>query len=333
MMVMKKIIGIGNALVDVLAMLDSDEPLTRMQLARGGMELIDDERFSVIHSEFGGLNTTMATGGAAANTVLALAHLGAEPGFVGRVACDDYGRFFMRVFSECGVRLQLQQCVGGHTGVASAFVSPDGERTFATCLGVAAHMRAEDITDTMFAGYDYLYIEGYLVQSHRLMETVLQTARRMGVCVVMDMASYNIVEAERDFFLQLLRDYVDVVLANEEESRVISGGLPPREALDFLSRLCGTAVVKLGAAGAVASAGGETVHCASEPVNCVKDTTGAGDFFAGGFLYALSRGASLVQSLSAGALLGARVIETVGTTLSSETWSEIRLKVERILQN
>lgn len=321
---MKKIIGMGNALVDVLAKVPEEGILEELRLPKGSMQLVDADGYRAIGRRLAAMPTELATGGSAANTMLALANLGAAPGFIGKIGDDDYGRFFAGNARRHGIRPVLLSDELP-TGVASTFITPDGQRTFGTYLGAAARLRPGDVRPEWFEGYDYFYIEGYLVQNHALIELAVDLARQKGLMVCLDLASYNIVEADRDFFARLLQK-TDVVFANEEEARAFTGK-EAREALDELAAICPVAVVKTGADGAWASRGGEAVHVPAIAVPQVVDTTAAGDFFAAGFLYALADDAPLARCLQTGTLLAAHVIQIVGTALPEETWQQIRQEI------
>ncbi len=325
---MKKVLGIGNALVDALVKVENDGILEELALPKGSMQLIDTARYLEISKRMAEMAVSRATGGSAGNTVLALANLGAAPGLVGKISDDENGRFFAENCRTHGITPYLLRDERP-TGVASTFISPDGQRTFGTYLGAAAELQPEDIREEWFEGYSYFYIEGYLVQNHALIERAVDMARSAGLKVCLDLASYNIVEADRDFFAQLLQK-TDVVFANEEEARAFTGKAP-REALAELAALCEVAVVKTGAEGAMASMDGITARIEAFPVAEVVDTTGAGDFFAAGFLYALTLGASLDTCLTSGALLASHVIQLVGTTLPEEVWHDIRKRLAEML--
>lgn len=339
-----KILGIGNALVDILVRLEDETTLEQLGLRRGGMELIDDERQRQIGRLMDSLNPAMATGGSAGNAILALAKMGAEVGFVGRVGDDELGRFFMTKCQERGIdaRVIINK---GMTGVANTFISPDGERTFATHLGEAALLDADDITPELFAGYNLLHIEGYLVQNHALILKAASVAKTLGMRISIDLASYDVVRSDLAFFRQLVSEYVDIVFANEEESAAFTEGKSPDEALREIASMCEVAVVKLGKRGSSAMRGGEAKlddeakrggetlrgnEAPNEPcyapgvTSNVLDTTAAGDFFAGGFLLGFSKGWALEECLSMGALLASRVIRVIGTQVSEKTWEELR---------
>ena len=320
---MDKIIGLGNALVDVLATLDDDGALRSMGLPKGGMTLIDGPRLSVISGVLSRMDTHLSTGGSAGNTIAALAALGAPTAFVGKVGTDRYGAFLRHSLRARGTEDRLIEDAERPSGVAHTFISPDGERTFATHLGAASALRASDFTPATFAGYDCLYVEGYLVQDHDMIARAMQLAKQAGLRVCLDMASYNVVRDDRDFFAQLLTRYVDTVFANEEEARAFTGR-EPEQALHELARTCPIAVVKVGSRGALVQRGTEVVSVPATHVPTVRDTTGAGDFFAAGFLYGLTCGLDLERCGQIGARVSGEVIQIIGTTLPRATWTAIK---------
>ena len=193
---MDKIIGLGNALVDVLATLKDDTLLDEMGLPKGSMQLIDDIKLQQINEKFANMKTHLATGGSAGNTILGLSCLGAATGFIGKVGNDDYGKFFRENLQKNNIedKILLSDLP---SGVASTFISPGGERTFGTYLGAASTLRAEDLSLDMFKGYAYLYIEGYLVQDHDMILRAIKLAKEAGLQICLDMASYNIVENDK----------------------------------------------------------------------------------------------------------------------------------------
>ncbi len=324
---MEKIIGIGNALVDILVRLKDDYLLEKTGLPKGGMTLIDEARQRELRSCMEGLPMEQATGGSAGNTMLALARLGEAAGFVGKVGRDDLGRFYADNCKKVGIEARLLEC-DLPTGVANTFISPDGERTFGTYLGAAATLQASDITPELFEDVGTAHIEGYLVQNHDLMEAICQTATEAGTMLSLDLASYNVVAADLDFFRHLVQDYIDIVFANEEEASAFTGKTDPLEALREIAAYKCLAVVKLGGKGACARLGEEEEVVPSMHMPVV-DTTAAGDFFAGGFLYALNRGASLKDCLNCGSLLAGHIIGVVGTRLPDETWKSLTLTLSR----
>jgi sugar/nucleoside kinase (ribokinase family) len=287
-------------------------------------------KFLKISGKFSGMKTHKATGGSAGNTVLALANLGAHPGFIGKIGNDDFGQYFKKNGLKQGIDMKL---LAGDlpTGVASTFISPDGERTFGTYLGAAATMKAENLTLDMFKGYAYLYIEGYLVQDHELILRAMQLGKEAGLQICLDMASYNIVEGDLEFFDILITKYVDIVFANEEEAKAYTGK-DAWGAINEIASKCSVVIVKLGAQGSCIKKGTECIKLEVPPVKKVVDTTGAGDYYAAGFLYGLTCGYSLEKCSIIGSILASNVIQVVGTTLSKKKWDEIKLNIEALLQ-
>ncbi|MBQ5819242.1 MAG: adenosine kinase, partial [Bacteroides sp.] len=163
---MEKIIGMGNALVDVLIKLKDDSTLTELELSKGSMTLIDDNKLNAINELLKEVKPARVAGGSAGNMIRALVELGGQGGFIGKIADDEFGRYFNDSMTSRGVETYMLFSNTQPSGVASTFISTDGERTFATHLGAAAEQKADELKQEMFEGYHYLFIEGYLVQDH-----------------------------------------------------------------------------------------------------------------------------------------------------------------------
>jgi sugar/nucleoside kinase (ribokinase family) len=201
-------------------------------------------------------------------------------------------------------------------------ITPDGERTFATYLGAAADMHAEDIKKEAFVGYDIFHIEGYLVQDNELIEKAMRLAKEAGCMVSLDLASYNVVNENQRFLKDLISKYVDIVFANEDESFAYTH-LNPEESVAKLAQQCDIAVVKVGKRGSYVQQSNERYHIGAITTSCT-DSTGAGDLYAGGFLHALSDGFDIRRCGEIGTIAAGRIVEVVGTKLSEDTWDEIR---------
>ena len=327
---MDKIIGLGNALVDILVKMEDETLLNELNLPKGSMQLINEDTLKIVENKMDALKTRRSTGGAAGNTISALAKLGATPGFIGKVGNDEFGSYFARTMKRDGVDVHLISS-DLPSGIASTFVSKDGERTFATHLGAAATLRAEELTIDMFQGYTYIYIEGYLLQDHDLILRAMQLAKEAGLQICLDMASYNIVKDERDFFDLLITQYVDIVFANESEAEAFTGK-GPQEALNEIASKCSIAVVKARKQGSFIKRGTECIQVPAPPVKKVVDTTGAGDFYAAGFMYGLTCGYSFEKCAQISSILAGAVIQTLGTELTKKKWDEIKLNIEEVLR-
>lgn len=326
---MKKIIGIGNALTDMLINLDNDSRLTEMNLARGSMSLVDSELQRQISASVATLPTTMSPGGSAANTIRALACLGSSVGYIGKVGEDTAGDFYERALSDLGIEPVVFRG-RDNSGRCLSLVSPDGERTMVTYLGAALELVPEELSASIFEGYDCLYIEGYLVQNHALIEGAVRLAKQCGLQVAIDLASFNVVEDNLEFLRRITAEYVDILFANEDEARAFTGLDDPEQALAQISEMCELTVVKIGRKGALIKQNGEVVQVGIEESARRVDTTGAGDFYAAGFMHGLCKGLSLRQCGTIGAITAGAVIEVVGTTLSSETWQRVLQRVAEV---
>lgn len=326
---MKRIIGIGNALTDMLISLSGDEVLAQYQLDKGSMSLVDNQFQTDILKAVAGLPHSLSLGGSAGNTIRTMARLGTEVGFIGKVGEDSTGDFYIQALRNVGVEPFILRSEHS-SGKCLSLISADGERTLVTHLGAAADLQAEDIDAAVFDGYDALYIEGYLVQDHDLIRTTMARAKQHGLKVAIDLASFNVVRENREFLHDLVERYVDIIFANEEEAYEFSGRRDAMEALLYIGKMCELTVVKTGIRGALIKRGDEIVKVGIMAAAKRVDTTGAGDFYAAGFLTALCEGLSLRQCGTIGAITAGKVIEVVGTTLSEETWNEIETLIERV---
>jgi len=322
-----KIIGIGNALVDVLTQLEDDNLLKELELPRGSMQLVDAERAAQIQKKSKNLKKQMASGGSAANTIHGLAKLGMETAFIGTVGKDETGKFFENDLKNSGIKPVLFYS-DSPSGVANGMISPDGERTFGTFLGAALELSADMLSKEHFEGHDILHVEGYLVQNHELLETILKLAKEAGLKVSLDLASYNVVEENLDFLRDMVKNYVDIVFANEEESKAFTGK-EPEEALADIAALTDIAVVKIGSKGSMVKQGAEITRISPIKARAV-DTTGAGDLYASGFLYGLANNLGFEKAGYIGSLLSGTVIEVVGAKFGEDKWKEIREKVKAL---
>jgi len=318
---MKKILGIGNALVDVMTQITDDKLLEKFSLPRGSMQLVDEKRSNLIKSETVNFKRTFSPGGSAANTIHGLAMLGAGTGFIGSIGKDETGDIFEAEMKRAGVKTFLSRR-DSITGTAIALITRDKERTFATHLGAAVELDAKDLDPDFFNGFDIFYLEGYLINNLPLVESACKIAREKNMTIALDLSSYNVVEAYLNDFKKIVGNYVDVIFANEDEARVFTG-LAPEEAVKKLSEYCSISVVKIGPAGSWLKKGEELIKVDSMPVRC-KDTTGAGDLYASGFLYAYANDLDLEKCGILGSMLAGNVIEVVGAKIKEEKWPVIK---------
>ena len=326
---MKKILGMGNALTDILAVLPDDELLKRFHLPKGSMQHVDQATGDKIWQTLRTMGVQYVAGGSAANTITGTAIFGMPSGFIGKVGDDELGHLFKSDQEQYGISSHL--FIGRHaSGRAMVFITaPNAERTFAVYLGAALELVPEELDIEMFRGYDYFHVEGYLVQNQFLIRRAVELAKQAGLTVSIDMASYNVVESNKAFLHDIVDNYVDIIFANETEARAFTG-LEPRDALDEMAGFCDIAVVKVGKDGSMVRGGDECYFIDAWPANTV-DATGAGDTYAAGFLYAHSLGLPLKACGEIGSIIAAKVVEVVGTKIDIPRWKtakqEIREKI------
>jgi sugar/nucleoside kinase (ribokinase family) len=321
---MMRILGIGNALVDVMTLIDNDNILDKFSLPKGSMQLVDGEKSALIKKGTTDFKRNLVSGGSAANTIHGLAMLGSKTGFIGSIGKDDTGDFFENDMKKAGVTTFLSRR-NTDTGTAVALISPGSERTFATHLGASVELEATDLEEAYFRDYNILYMEGYLIINKPLVETACRIARKNNMKIALDLASYNVVDAKLSDFREIIEEYVDIVFANEEEAKSFTG-LNPEDALNRISELCDIAVIKVGKDGSLVKRGNEIIKIGTIPVECI-DTTGAGDLYASGFLYGYSKGLSLETCGLYGSVLAGHVIEIVGARMDEVRWKRIMTRL------
>lgn len=324
---MTKILGMGNALVDIMIKHNDDRILDDFGLPKGSMQLVDKVFSGKILEGTRSFARQQTSGGSAANTIHGLANLGVSAGFLGTVGNDDFGDFFREDMEKNMINPILFHGKE-ETGRAVALVSPDSERTFATYLGAAIELSPSNLSSEIFKGYSYFHIEGYLVQNHELIKKAVSLAKENNLIVSLDLASYNVVEENLEFLQMLVEEYVDIVFANEEEAKAFTGK-EPEEALDIISKTCDIVIIKIGEKGSLIKRGDEIHKVGIIDVISV-DSTGAGDIYASGFLYGLVHELSLDRCGKIGSILAGKVIEVIGAKIAADGWNNIHSMIKEI---
>jgi sugar/nucleoside kinase (ribokinase family) len=324
---MKSILGMGNALVDILAITKDDSLLEKYSLPKGSMQHVEEQTAGKVYGDLTKFGASVVAGGSAANTVAGISKLGVKTGFLGKVGDDELGNLYRDSLEESGVKSLLLKGKNG-TGRAMVVISPDTERTFAVYLGAAIEMTPEDINPDIFDGYDYLHIEGYLIQDRNLIEKAMKTACEKGKLISLDLASYNVVDENRDFMHSMIQNYVNIVFANEEEAKSLTGE-EPEKAVNTISELCDIAVVKVGAKGSLVKYN-QVTHSIAATESKPVDLTGAGDLYASGFLYGLSRRKDVKSCAAIGTLCAGEIIQVVGTKLSQDVWDRLNSAIRKM---
>lgn len=323
------IIGVGNALTDILVQLPDESLLNELGVERGGMYLIDSRKHHQMLSRIDPLPHSVAAGGSAANMVAGVATLGTRAAYVGHIGRDSMGEAFRR----CQEQKQIQPLLGlsdrTPSGKCISMILPDGERTMLTYLGAALEIDTRHMTCENLQGYKVLFIEGYLLNCPEVIEHAMKTAHEAGLMVALDAASFTVVREYKAYAEELIDRYVDILFANEDEAAELTGMRDPKEALETLARRCDLVVVKVGPLGSLIASGSERLHIGTIDAAPI-DKTGAGDLYAAGFLHGYARGLSLRQCGEIGAVVSSKSIEVMGAELPEEVWETIRPLVRRI---
>ena len=292
---MKSILGIGNALTDILAVLPDDSLLREFHLPVGSMQHVDKETGNKIWQVLKTIGAQYVAGGAAGNTITGTAVFGMPSGFIGKVGNDEIGALYRSDQERNGIKSNL--LIGKEdSGRASVFITPpNAERTFATYLGAALELCPEDLRPEYFQGYDYFFIEGYLVQNQQLLRQAVKLAKDAGCYIAIDMASYNVVESN-----------------------------------DIIAGMCDIAVVKIGAKGSYIKSGEEFHHVEACPAD-VRDATGAGDLYAAGFLYAHALGMPLDVCGKVGSITAGKVVEVIGPKIDIPRWKAAKKDIRALI--
>jgi len=308
------VLCIGNAIVDVIANCD-DAFLEAEGLTKGSMRLIDAEEAERLYSHMG--PALEVSGGSAGNTAAGIAALGGKAAFIGQVAPDQLGEFYIHDLRAAGVEFATKPAdVGVPTARSMILVTPDGHRTMNTFLGAAQHLPASALDERQIADSALLYLEGYLWDPEiprYAMIRAIEVARSAGRKVAFTLSDSFCIDRHRDGFNALIDEgRINILFANETEIQALAGAPHLETAVSAISAKVETLVVTRSEHGALATQGGERADVAAEPVKEVVDTTGAGDLFAAGFLVGYTSGRSLEASLKLGAIAAAEVIQHYG---------------------
>ncbi len=307
------VVGIGNAIVDIIGRCD-DAFLARFEAAKGSMRLVDTAALMALYDAMGpGIEIS---GGSAANTMAGIASLGGKAGFIGKIGGDQFGAIFKHDITAQGVAFSGTAVAGGQTSRSLILVTPDGERTMNTFLGISTAFDKADLDVGLISSAGIVYLEGYLFDAppgKAAFRQAVEIARGAGRKVALTLSDAFCVDRHRAEFLDFMRSGVDIVFANESE---VAALYQTGADFDAAARAIGgdvpLAVLTRSANGCIVVSGGATQAVPAQRVDAVVDTTGAGDLFAAGFLYGVARGLPHETSARLGAMAAAEVISHVG---------------------
>ena len=316
------IAGIGSALVDIL-IYEEDDFLRKTNAAKGGMMLVD-QSFIEKTLALTSARPVIVPGGSACNTAVGVGKLGGKARFIGKCGQDDMAALFEEDLKKNRVQPNLFKSVSP-TGRVLSIITPDAQRSMFTFLGASSEMTKDEIGASHFSDVVIVHLEGYLLFNKELVYAALQRAREAGARVSLDLASYTVVEESKDVLHDIVDEFVDILIANEDEALAFTGHTDEKEAIASLSKKADIAVLKVGEKGSYVSRQENIVKI--EPVTGqgpVVDTTGAGDLWASGFLYGLANGYPLDVCGKIGSACGYEVCQVIGADIPDEGWKRIK---------
>ncbi len=316
------IIGVGNPIVDAIALVE-EAYLSQIDGDKGGMVLVNEDIISGLIASLPAAPVP-APGGSAGNTLFALAKMGASCSFLGKIGNCEEGAFYRDSFAKLGGDITRFKVGSVSNGRCLSLVTPDGERTMRTDLGAAMSLSPDEISMSDFVGCTHAHIEGYLLFNESLMLRVIESAKEAGCTISLDLASFEVVNATKSILPGILRNYVDIVFANEEEAAAFTDINEDYSAMALeLAEHCEIAAVKVGAHGSYIAHGGSVEKIEPVLAERVIDTTGAGDLWAAGFLFGWTQDRPLPECAKIGSILGAAVVQEQGSTLPHKVWQDI----------
>ncbi len=320
-----QLLGVGSPLLDILVAVD-EAFLKTIPGEKGGMLMVDaafqQEVLKQLTAE-----PRLVPGGSAGNTVFALARLGIPAAMFGKLGNDANGAYYRKRLEELGGSAR-EFCTTNEqpTGSCLAMITPDGERTMRSNLAASLLLKPDEAEKVDFFRYDLVYIEGYMLYS-TVLPTVMRRAKEAGCKIGLDLASFEVVRDFKEDLPDILRNYVDIAVANEEEAAQLFPEMTPVQQLDRLASWCEVAAVKLGSKGALVREGGETAHIPAQLVESPVDTTAAGDLWAAGFLYGLIRQRPVSVAAYYGAVTSGEVVKVIGSEITEERWKYIKSRL------
>ena len=312
--------GVGSALVDIV-LTESEDFLAKSGAQKGGMTLVDGSRIQSVIAK-SAVQPAIVSGGSACNTVVGIGRLGGPARFVGKRGSDDLGELLEKDLLANNVEPVLFRSATP-TGRVLSIVTPDAQRSMLTFLGASSETLPQEVAQSRFADAAIVHLEGYLLFNESLILAALESARASNALVSLDLASYTVVEASKKILGDIIRDYVDIVIANEDESAAYTGERDEARALAILAQEAEIAVVKIGKRGSLIAHHGEITRIGIMGSGDALDTTGAGDLWAAGFLYGLAHGYTVEQAGRLGAACGYEVCRVVGAHIPDEGWKRI----------
>jgi fructokinase len=312
----KKILGIGNAIVDVLAKID-DEFLIKRNFIKGSMKLINKSEFEDLKKNI--KIEKIVAGGSVSNTMAGIAHLKGSPSFIGKINSDNFGEIYRKSLQDINVNFSyLEKNEDLSTGASIILITPDSERTMCTYLGISSHLSANDINESNIIDQELIFLEGYLWDkgiSEKMFKHAISIAKKHKVKIAMSLSDIFCVTRHKQDFYNLLNNDLDILIGNENEINELANKKNLLDSVNHLKELNKLIVITRSENGSMAIKNNEIVNCNSIKVNKVLDLTGAGDLFAAGFLKEYLDNSDIKKCLETGSILASKIIQQIGARL------------------
>ena len=312
----KKILGIGNAIVDLLAKVD-DEFLIKKNFIKGSMKLIDKSEFEDLKKNI--KIEKVVAGGSVANTMSGIAYLKGSPSFIGKINSDSFGEMYKKSLEDINVDFPyIQKKENLSTGASIILITPDSERTMCTYLGISSHLSDSDINENNIINNELIFLEGYLWDkgiSEKMFKHTINLAKKNKVKIAMSLSDIFCVTRHKEDFYNLLKNDLDILIGNENEINELTGKKNLLDSISQLKELNKLIIITRSESGSMAIKNNEIINCDSKKVDKVLDLTGAGDLFAAGFLKEYLEKSEIKKCLMTGADLASKVIQKIGARL------------------
>jgi len=312
----KKILGIGNAIVDVLAKVN-DEFLIKNNLIKGSMKLISKHEFDNLEKNI--KIEKIVAGGSVANTMSGIAHLKGEPSFIGKVNSDKFGDLYKKSLEDINVKFAyIKKDESLPTGTSIILITPDSERTMCTYLGISSHLSADDIPTNNISNYEMIFLEGYLWDkgiSEKMFKHVINIAKQNKIIIAMSLSDIFCVTRHKQDFYDLLKNDLNILIGNENEINELTGKKNLLDSINQLKEFNKIIVITRSDKGSLAIKDNKIINCESIKVDKILDLTGAGDLFAAGFLKEYLDKSDIKKCLTIGSLTASKIIQKIGARL------------------
>ena len=312
----KKILGIGNAIVDVLAKVD-DEFLTKNNLVKGSMKLINKFEFENLEKNI--KIEKVVAGGSVANTMAGIAYLNGSPSFIGKVNSDKFGDLYKKSLEDINVNFPYtKKNESLPTGASIIIITPDSERTMCTYLGISSHLSADDISENNILDHELIFLEGYLWDkgdSEKMFKHAINVAKQNNVKIAMSLSDVFCVTRHKEDFYNLLKNDLNILIGNENEINELTGKKNLLDSINHLKKFDKLIVITRSDQGSLAIKNNEIINCESIKVDKILDLTGAGDLFAAGFLKEYLEKSDIKKCLTVGSITASKIIQQIGARL------------------